>query len=527
VTDGNLTNLKEEEMTTNESWIFQPWIINRWLEGALGFSPWFIVLVIDPILVLLLVFLLREICLKALFLFESLRGRKEMLRRVSFYLTVLLGILGVGAIWRIRMIWLSDSLQHLFETSLEEVELYLIGAAYAVVTTLVVVLLLYLVQKGFRVALEKLDEWARTAKGLRFQKALILSPKRVRHPVVLFLRVGRLLAWVAILYFSIPLILSYFPITAPFASTIMPYVTGPAIQFVAAIVGYLPRLVTLILIIIAIRYLLRFLRFLANALENEEIRLPEFEPDWADPTYKLVRSLMLLAALMISYPYLPGAGSDIFKGFSIFVGALVTLGASTAINNVISGIVLTYTRAFRVGDRVQIGTTLGDILEKKLFVTRLRTLENEEITMPNGMVLGGSIKNLSAAQKTDGLALQVSAGIGYDVDWRQVHALMKKGAAETPDILAEPEPFVLETELGDFAVNYTLFAYTDNPKRARFTSAQLRRNILDLFNAEGVEIMTPSVAAVRDGNQPAIPQEYSPKPFSIPGIQVLKHSGKA
>jgi small-conductance mechanosensitive channel len=235
---------------------------------------------------------------------------------------------------------------------------------------------------------------------------------------------------------------------------------------------------------------------------------------------------MVLVGLMISYPYLPGAGSEIFKGFSIFVGALVTLGSTAAINNVISGIVLTYTRAFRVGDRVQIGDTLGDILEKKLFVTRMKTLENEEITMPNGMVLGGSITNLSAAQNNQGLALRVSAGIGYDVDWRQVQELMKEGASQTPGVLSEPEPFVLETELGDFAVSYTLFAHTDDPKRARFTAAHLRRNILDVFNREGIEIMTPSVASVRDGNQPAIPQSYDPKPFSIPGIQVFSQSGK-
>ncbi len=513
-------------MTPNDSWIFQPWAINRWLESAVGMPPWFIVLVIDPILVLLVVFLFREICLRALFLFESFRRHREMWRRISFYLTGLIGILGVGAIWRIRMGWLSENLGPIFGTSLEELQLYLIGSTYAVVTTLVVVFLLYLVQKGFRAVVEKLDEWARTARGLQFQKAVILSPKRVRQTVVLSLRIGRLLVLLGVLYFYIPLLLSYFPVTVPFANTIMPYVTGPAKQFVAAIVGYLPKLFTLILIMMAIRYVLRFIRFIATALEKEEIRWPGFEPDWADPTYKLIRSLILLVGLMISYPYLPGAGSEIFKGFSIFVGALVTLGASGAINNIISGIVLTYTRAFRVGDRVQIGEIQGDILEKKLFVTRLKTLENEEVTLPNGMVLGGSITNLSAAQKTKGLALRVSAGIGYNVDWRQVHELMKKGAGQTPGVLTEPEPFVLETELGDFAVTYTLFAYTEDPTRARFTSAQLRRNILDVFNAEGLEIMTPSVAAVRDGNQPAIPQGFSPKPFSIPGIQVLSHSGK-
>ena len=258
-----------------------------------------------------------------------------------------------------------------------------------------------------------------------------------------------------------------------------------------------------------------------SSVEKEEIRLPGFDADWAIPTYRLIRGISWLFGVMICYPYLPGAGSEIFRGFSIFVGALVTLGSSAAINNIISGVVLTYTRAFRIGDHVQIGNTLGDIVEKKLFVTRVRTVWNEEVTLPNGTVLGGSITNLSAAAKSKGLALRVSVGIGYDVDWRQIHELMREAAQQTPGILSEPEPQVLETELGDFAVNYTLVAFTDDAPNARMISAVLRRNLLDVFNTKGVEIMTPSVSAVRDGNQPAIPADYDPKPLSNPGIQLF------
>ena len=199
----------------------------------------------------------------------------------------------------------------------------------------------------------------------------------------------------------------------------------------------------------------------------------------------------------------------------------MTLGSSAAINNIISGVVLTYTRAFRVGDRVQIGNTLGDIVEKKLFVTRVRTLDNDEVTLPNGMVLGGSISNLTAATKSGGLALRISAWIGYDVDWRTVHELLKKAALQTPHILSDPEPFVVETELGDYAVSYTLIAFTEAPEKARLTRAAVRRNALDLFNADGIEIMTPSVSALRDGNQPAIPRDFNPKPFQLPGFEVF------
>ncbi len=160
-------------------------------------------------------------------------------------------------------------------------------------------------------------------------------------------------------------------------------------------------------------------------------------------------------------------------------------------------------------------------MEKRLFVTRVRTRENDEVTLPNGMVLGGSISNLSAATGTEGLALRVSAGVGYDVDWRTVHKLLKKAARKTSRIVTDPEPHVVETELGDFAVSYMLIAFTDEPREARLTTAELRRNALDLFNAEGIEIMTPSVSALRDGNRAAIPPSFNPTPFSLPGLEVL------
>ena len=508
-------------MKANNDWMAQSGIITHWLEAQLGLPPLLIFLVLMPIFAFLIIFLLREFALALLFVSGKLRQRKKMLRHVSFYPTLLLGILGVGWIWRMRISWFADRLEPIFGTQLENLRVYLIGIVYALLATLILAIVLYLIFRGFRLAAEMLSTWAEQAQEVRVQKIVLIRPVRVRHVATFILRIVRLIIILALVYFYIPLLLSFFPVTAPFATLIMPYVTGPALQFLSAIGGYLPKLFTLVLIVLAVKYLLKLIRFTMSALGKEEIKLPGFDPEWADPTYRLIRAVTILLGLMISYPYLPGAGSEIFKGFSIFVGALVTLGSSAAINNVISGIVLTYTRAFRVGDRVQIGPTLGDIIEKKLFVTRLRNLANEEITVPNGMVLGGAITNLSVAGKKGGLALSITAGIGYDVDWRQVDELMKKAALKTPHIIADPEPFVLETELADFAVSYKLIAYTDKPGLARNTKAQLRRNILDLFNAEGIEIMTPAVNAIRDANHPAIPDKFNPKPFSIPGIRIF------
>jgi len=507
-------------MTFND-WITQPGIFYRWLEAQFGPHPWFIFGVVTPIVVFLLIFLLRRLALAVLFRFEKPREYRESVASISFYVATLLGIFSVGGIWRVRAQWLADSLRGYFGGRFDQLDDYLVGVIYSVMAILVLFIFLYMIQKGIRFAIARLDSWVDSGKGIRFQKAVLVKPIHIRQTSVLLLRIIRLALVLAAFYIYIPLLLSFFPLTAPFAGIIMPYVTGPIIRFAVEIVAYLPKLVTLILIILVIRYLLRFLKLVMSSLEKEEIRLPGFDADWADPTYRLIRGISWLLGVMICYPYLPGAGSEIFKGFSIFVGALVTLGSSAAINNIISGVVLTYARAFRVGDRVQIGDTLGDIVEKRLFVTRMRTAWNEEVTLPNGTVLGGSITNLSAAAKNKGLALRVSAGIGYDVDWKQVHELMKEAAQQTPGILSEPEPHVLETELGDFAVNYTLVAFTDEAKNAPRTRAVLRRNLLDVFNIKGVEIMTPSVSAVRDGNQPAIPADYDPKPLSNPGIRLF------
>ena len=220
--------------------------------------------------------------------------------------------------------------------------------------------------------------------------------------------------------------------------------------------------------------------------------------------------MAVVFTLMIGYPYLPGAESEFFQGFSLFVGALVTLGSTAAIGNMVSGVILTYTRAFRIGDRVRLGDAVGDVLVKSLFVTRLRTIKNEEVTIPNGLVLGGQVVNYSNAANRRELVLTTEVGIGYDVHWRKVEEHLKEAAAQPPGILADPEPFVWPKSLGDFAVVYELHAYTDRADKMGGTFAALRRNTLDVLHRAGVEIMTPEVQALRDASLAAVPTENSP-----------------
>jgi small-conductance mechanosensitive channel len=281
----------------------------------------------------------------------------------------------------------------------------------------------------------------------------------------------------------------------------------PGHTILQAIVDYLPNLAYLGIIALIGWGLMRLIKFTFDSINDGTLRIPGFMPEWAESTYSLLRFVVLLFLLMISFPYLPGAGSKFFEGFSIFIGALVTFGSSGAIGNIMSGVTLTYTNAFRVGDVINTNGTTGTVQEKTLLVTRILTFQNELVTIPNGSLLSTPTMNYTRMAASKGLVLTVDAGIGYDVDWRMVQRLMLEGAARTPHILSDPPPRVWQNNLGDYAVVYQLRAYSDRADLMMDTHSELRANVLDVFNREGVEIMTPSIFAHRDASSAAIPEE--------------------
>jgi small-conductance mechanosensitive channel len=206
----------------------------------------------------------------------------------------------------------------------------------------------------------------------------------------------------------------------------------------------------------------------------------------------MVRVLVVAFALVVGYPYLPGSQSEAFKGVSILLGIMFSLGSSTAIANIIAGYSLTYRRAYRIGDRVKIGDVLGDVAEMRLQVTHLRSLKNEEIVIPNSTIMNTHVINYSSLAAQHGLILHTTVGIGYETPWRQVEAMLIEAAGRTPGLLREPRPFVLQKSLDDFAVTYEINVYTDQPQAGPRLYAALHRSILDVFNEYGVQIMTPA-----------------------------------
>jgi small-conductance mechanosensitive channel len=388
--------------------------------------------------------------------------------------------------------------------------------AYALLLTLIAIGILIFVFRFTQWLLQKahakLEAWRGTRiAGLRIQTYELMSADRITDilkDLAKFIRVGAL--FVA-LYIAIPAILSFFPWTRDWVSYLRPYLMAPVYQLFWGIVSFLPNLVAIIVIVVATRYAVRFIRAVFTEVARESIVFPGFHPDWAQPTSKLVSFIIIVFAVVLISPYLPGFGSPAFQGVSIFLGVLLSLGSTAAVANVVAGMALIYMGAFKVGDHVKIADALGDVTEKTLLVTRMRTVKNVEITIPNAMVLGCHMINFSALAEERGLVLHTTVTIGYDVPWRLVHALLIDAAGATAHVLGEPAPFVLQSSLGDFSIAYELNVYTKEAHRSLGILSELHQNIQDKFNEAGIEIMSPRFTALRDGNEPAMPTDYLPK----------------
>ncbi len=354
-----------------------------------------------------------------------------------------------------------------------------------------------------------IDGWRGTrVKSIKIQRLELLTEDRLTDGLILVTRYVRILVLVIMGLIYLSIVFSFFPPTRDFIQGLLASLKGAVVQGWQGFVAYLPSLLNLILIFFIARYVLRFVHFLAEEVGKGNITLRGFYPEWAEPTYQLVRILLIALALVVAFPYLPGSDSPAFQGISIFLGFLFSLGSTSVVANVIAGIVLTYTRAFKVGDRVKISDTVGDIMERTLFVTRIRTIKNVDITIPNGMVLGSHIINYSSSAKKIGLILHTTVTIGYDVPWPKVHELLIEAALATPHIQKKPNPFVFQTSLDDFYVSYEINAYTGAPNQMAIIYSELHKNIQDKFNQAGIEILSPMYQAMRDGNQITIPKSY-------------------
>ncbi len=270
---------------------------------------------------------------------------------------------------------------------------------------------------------------------------------------------------------------------------------NPLIAIGTGFLNAVPNLIFLAILVLVTWYVLKLIRLLFVGIDTGAISLSGFEAAWAKPTYRLVRFAVVAFAVVVAYPYIPGSDSQAFKGVSLLIGVIFSLGSTSLIGNMISGYSMAYRRLFNQGDWVKIGDQVGEVKETRLMDSYLRTFRNELVVVPNSAIINSDVVNYSTLAQNNGLILHTAVGIGYDTPWRQVEAMLLLAAERTPGLLREPKPFVLQKELADYAINYEINAYCNDPRAMYFLYTALHANILDVFNEYGVAIMTPAYRA--------------------------------
>jgi small-conductance mechanosensitive channel len=368
---------------------------------------------------------------------------------------------------------------------------------------LVAMLAIALVWMGVRRGQRMLERHFRNQVGaVGIQSFEIVRAERI-HGAFRAILTGTLVLGVAIALFAlINYALAQFPWTRESAVGALAFVLAPLRVMALGVVGQIPNLAFLVVLVIVVRVLLKILQLFFEAVERGKVSFASFEPEWAVPTYKLLRLGIVAFALIVAYPYIPGSASDAFKGVSIFVGVVFSLASTTAVANLMAGYALIYRRAFRVGDRVKVGEVTGVVTRSTLQATHLRTIRNEDVIVPNAQLLNGVVVNFSTLATQSGLLVPIVAGIGYETPWRQVEAMLRMAADRTEGIARTTPPFVWALSLGDFAVNYELNVAIADATKLETVRTALVQNVLDVFNEYGVQIMTP--AYVHDPEEPKI-----------------------
>ncbi|RHJ54054.1 mechanosensitive ion channel family protein [Bacteroides sp. AM10-21B] len=359
--------------------------------------------------------------------------------------------------------------------------------------------------KKLKVRIQKLKDTK--LKPFSIQDYELLDTQKQVNLLIFLSNLLRYVIMLLQLLLTVPLLFSIFPQTKSLAYQLFSYIWIPVKSIFTSVIEYIPNLFTIFVIWYAVKYLVRFVHYLANEVKSERLKIRGFYSDWAEPTFHIIRFLLYAFMIAMIYPYLPGSKSGVFQGISVFVGLIVSLGSSTVIGNIIAGLVITYMRPFKLGDRIQLNETTGNVIEKTPLVTRIRTPKNEVVTIPNSFIMSSHTVNYSASAREYGLIIHSEVSIGYDVPWRQTHQLLIEAALNTPGVVDDPRPFVLETSLSDWYPVYQVNAYIKEADRLAQIYSDLHQNIQDRFNEAGIEIMSPHYIATRDGSESTIPKD--------------------
>lgn len=346
-------------------------------------------------------------------------------------------------------------------------------------------------------------------------------PKKTANIFVFISNIFRLaLLFVLFVVYS-PFMFSFFPWAEHIVGLFYNYISKPVLYIFYGFIDFIPSLIFIIIIFMFARYIARVMKEIALDIDSERLVIKNFHKDWALPTEKIFSVMIYAIALILIFPYIPGSGSSAFQGISIFIGAIISFGSTSAISNIIAGIVITYMRPFQIGDRVKINDIVGDIVGKTILVTHLVTTKNEDVTIPNANILLGTITNYTKEEEQN-IILHTTVTLGYDLPWQTAEKLLLAAANNTQLIEKTPAPFVLQKSLDDYYVSYELNVYTHQSKKMPFIYSELHKNILDIFNDAGVEILSPAYMAARDGSLTTVPSQLKPEDKS-PLTKIVDH----
>jgi len=378
---------------------------------------------------------------------------------------------------------------------------------FTVAALIGLLLILWGIAWGFRILIKRLSKFDKKLLKRRNNLFKYFIPKNTKNIFVFIATGTRAIIIVFLLLIYLPFLFSFLPWTQGIVDIFYGYIATPVNFVVHGIINFIPDLFFIIVILFIARYFVRVLKDMAEDIENEKLVLKSFPKDWAQPTVKLFSIIVYAFAIVMVFPHLPGSDSPAFKGVSLFLGVLFSLGSTSAIANIVAGIVITYMRPFQIGDRVEIMGTVGDVVDKTLLVTKIKTTKNEDVTIPNALIINNHLVNYTANAKELGLILHTSITIGYDVEFETVEKLLIKAAKQSILIQRDPKPFVLQKSLEDNYVSYELNVYTKQAAKMALIYSDLNKNILSVFNDAGIEILSPKYVASRDGNRSTVPSQ--------------------
>ncbi len=387
-----------------------------------------------------------------------------------------------GAAERLREVLLARMAQR-------SLPLLIQGIAMSLVATLAFAAFVWLFVRVERMALRRLAAVTGRAPGQRSIGTYV-----GRYAVRLGWRLASGIAWIFALftgYLWLTFVLSQFPYTRPWGLVLGQQLLTLASGLALGMVNALPGLLTVAIIFLIARTFARMLNTLFESLERGALAVAWLQPDTVQATRRIVIVIVWLFAVVVAYPYIPGSESPAFKGISVLVGLMISLGSAGLVNQLMSGLAVAYSRAMRPGEYVRVGDVEGVVTHLGLLSTKVRTMGQEEVTVPNAVVVAAKTTNYSRLAEGDGGVVTTSVTIGYDAPWRQVHQLLQAAAERTPGVRNTPPPRVLQRALSDFFVEYQLLANVDDPRRRLTILSELHAHIQDAFNEAGVQIMSP------------------------------------